>query len=129
MGIAVSACANELPHLQVWRQPQPGVNVLALEPCTHPCRSRQELAAAGLTKPLAPGRVRTLELTISVYDDLAELRALSRGRLRSHVLSGGAQATGTRSAATLGRAGNPVHAAGSPSRDVRRRTAFRGERG
>jgi len=124
MGIAVSACANELPHLQVWRQPQPGVNVLALEPCTHPRRSRQELAAAGLTKPLAPGRARTLQLTISIYDDLAELHALYGGRLRSHLLTGGPQAAATPSVESSGRACYPERPTGARLRNVRRHATF-----
>ncbi|MCJ8518450.1 hypothetical protein ABID21_001228 [Pseudorhizobium tarimense] len=46
---------DTLPHLQVWRNQQAPAHVLGIEPVSHRCVSRKELAEKGELKPLKPG--------------------------------------------------------------------------
>jgi hypothetical protein len=53
---------DTIPHLQMWRNQAGHCNVLGIEPVSHPWKTRPELQAMGLMRPLAPGAFRTYRL-------------------------------------------------------------------
>jgi hypothetical protein len=51
----VRFATDTLPHLQMWRNQASPAHVLGIEPVSHPWKTRDQLAADGLMRLLAPG--------------------------------------------------------------------------
>lgn len=63
-----------LPHLQFWRNRQPGIHVFGIEPCSHRLEKRPVLEAAGEMTPLAPGESRRFSLSFAFLPPYALAR-------------------------------------------------------
>ncbi|MGE0798308.1 MAG: DUF4432 family protein [Lautropia sp.] len=86
LAIEVSFASPHLTRLQIWRNRSPGVEVLAVEPATHPAQPRGVLDAGAAIAPLDPGEVRDYRLAFSAHTGepaLAVLQSrLAHGTMR-----------------------------------------------
>lgn len=73
IGVALDWDATSLPHLQIWRNMAPGMQVLAIEPATNEAMKRDVLEAAGAIRYLAPGETVEHRLRIDVLHGAAAL--------------------------------------------------------
>lgn len=73
VGVALEWDSASLPHLQIWRNLAPGMQVLAIEPATNLAAKRDVLEAAGAIRYLAPGEIVEHRLRIAVLHGAAAL--------------------------------------------------------
>lgn len=77
IGVVLDWDAGSLPHLQIWRNLAPGMQVLAIEPATNQAAKRAVLEEAGAIRYVAPGETVAHRLRIEVLHGAAALAGLS----------------------------------------------------